>query len=229
MEQDAFCGIPEHQHTDACYEERLVCEIPEGEEHQHDASCYEKILICGKEVHTHSTECYQQDSSAVISTGSGAAASTALGAYAEPDAYETGVSEFAAGAAVMDSAAGGESITEEPAEEEASSAQAATEEFDEMDPVSDGPDTEGTDGAGQTDAGTAASEPVSASYDNGSNGLEDTEQESSAGEGDTDLSADSSQDAAGTDLENQENQENLKHQENLKNHKNQLFQKIRKQ
>ena len=104
MEQDAFCGIPEHQHIDACYEERLVCEIPEGEEHQHDASCYEKFLICEKEVHVHSTECYQQDSSAVVSTGSGAAASTALGAFAEPDAYETGGSEFAAGAAVMDSA-----------------------------------------------------------------------------------------------------------------------------
>ena len=78
----------------------------------------------------------------------------------------------------MHSAAGGESIMEEPADEEAASAQAGTEEFDKMDPVSDGLDTERTDGAGQNDAGTAASEPVSGSYDNGSNGLEDTEQES---------------------------------------------------
>ena len=74
LEQNAFCGIPDHQHTDACYEKRLVCEIPEGEEHHHDAACYEKFLICGQEVHVHSTACYQQDSSAVVSSGSTAAA-----------------------------------------------------------------------------------------------------------------------------------------------------------
>ena len=46
MEQNASCGIPEHQHTDACYEEQLVCGIPEGGGHHHDASCYDKFLIC---------------------------------------------------------------------------------------------------------------------------------------------------------------------------------------
>ena len=104
MEQNASCGIPEHQHTDACYEEQLVCGIPEGEGHHHDASCYEKFLICGLEAHVHSPECYQQDSSV----------------------YETG-------AFVKESYAAGEegmavSAAEESAEEETASAQAGTEE-----------------------------------------------------------------------------------------------------
>ena len=85
LEQEAYCGILEHQHTDTCYEERLVCEIPEGEDHHHDASCYEKVLICGQEVHIHSPECYQEDSIAVVSAGSETAAFTDFGTSAEPD------------------------------------------------------------------------------------------------------------------------------------------------
>ena len=85
MEQEARCGITAHEHTDACYEERLVCQIPEDENHHHDASCYEKFLICGQQVHVHSTECYQQYTSAVVSLGSTTAASTDLGARVESE------------------------------------------------------------------------------------------------------------------------------------------------
>ena len=104
LEQNASCGIPEHQHTDACYEERLVCGLPEGQEHHHDASCYDKTLICGQEVHVHSPECDQEDSSAVVSSGSAAAASTAFGAAAEQDVlYGTDGSENDTDALVTDS------------------------------------------------------------------------------------------------------------------------------
>ncbi len=159
LEQDAFCGIPEHQHTDTCYEERLVCEIPEGEGHQHDASCYEKFLICGQEVHIHSTECFQQDSSAVVSSGSTTAASTAFGAFAEPepDVYETGGSEYDADTSVTpatDSSAGGESVMEEPLEEEADSPQVAAGESGAENLFSQDLDAEGTDAEKAGEAAT---------------------------------------------------------------------------
>ena len=32
MEQAAYCGLQEHQHSDACYELRLVCEYGDAEE-----------------------------------------------------------------------------------------------------------------------------------------------------------------------------------------------------
>ncbi len=229
MEQDAFCGIPEHQHTDACYEERLVCEIPESEGHHHDVSCYEKFLVCGKEVHTHSTECYKQDSSAVVSSGNGAAASTALGAFAEPDVYETGGSGYDTETVVTDSAAASQSLPEEPVQEDTVSEQAAAEGTDEANLISDDLGTEGTDEG--EDISEKATENVSENVsenisdavpdgsENGGYGLEDSgqesaegageeespvvagEQESAAGADGSDQAADYSQDLAGTDLE----------------------------
>ncbi len=210
LEQDAFCGIPEHQHTDACYEERLVCEIPEGEDHHHDTSCYEKFLICGQEVHVHSTECYKQDSSAVVSSGSGAAASTSLDAFAEPDAYETDGSEYGTETVVTDSAAASQSFMEEPVDEDAVSDQAATEATGEADLVSGDLTAEGTDGGEDIPEKVTenvpenVSEAASDGSDNVEYGLEVTEQENpenSAGVGDSDLAADSSQDLTDTDLE----------------------------
>ena len=103
MEQEASCGITAHEHTDTCYEERLVCEIPEDDNHHHDASCYEKFLICGQEVHVHSTECYQQYTSAVVSSGSTMAASTDLGALAESELYNRDGSGDDAGLVLTDS------------------------------------------------------------------------------------------------------------------------------
>ena len=121
MEQNASCGIPEHQHTDSCYEERLVCGLSESAGHHHEASCYEKFLICGLEAHVHSPECYQQDSSV----------------------YDTGVSvteSYAAGEEGM-----GVSAAEESAEEESVSAQAGTEESGAEEAVPKGHDEEGAD------------------------------------------------------------------------------------
>ena len=78
MEAEADCGIEAHQHDSSCYEERLICDIPESDGHQHTASCYEKILICGKEVHTHSIDCYSpaQNTSSSWSTEYVAVAAT---------------------------------------------------------------------------------------------------------------------------------------------------------
>ena len=60
MEQTAYCGMEEHQHTDECYEKRLTCgfgELQEGDVellnsgHIHSDACYEeqKVLVCGQE------------------------------------------------------------------------------------------------------------------------------------------------------------------------------------
>ena len=50
MEQrEAVCGKVEHAHSAACYEQKLVCGLPEGESiHVHGPSCYSKDgkLIC---------------------------------------------------------------------------------------------------------------------------------------------------------------------------------------
>ena len=61
MEAEAQCGIEAHQHDDSCFEEVLVCDLPESDGHQHVDSCYEKVLTCGKEPHTHSAACYHPD------------------------------------------------------------------------------------------------------------------------------------------------------------------------
>ncbi len=198
LEQNASCGIPEHQHTDACYEERLVCETPEGQGHHHDASCYDKILICGQEVHVHSPECYQEDSSAVVSSGSAAAASTAFGAAAEPDVlYGTDGSENDTDALVTDRYAAGEDAGEEGVEETAQTAETDAEKSAAEESASDqavgesGTDNtaaEGSDSgesdaeeadekrdtvAGEYDAGEAA--PEESAQDGSDSGIADTE------------------------------------------------------
>ncbi|MEE1041868.1 MAG: hypothetical protein U0L10_14355, partial [Lachnospiraceae bacterium] len=61
MEAEAQCGIEAHQHDDSCFEEVLVCDLPESDGHQHVDSCYEKVLVCRKESHTHSPACYRSD------------------------------------------------------------------------------------------------------------------------------------------------------------------------
>lgn len=61
IEKVAECGIEEHQHSDSCYADTLICVQEEGEDHHHTADCFEKVLACGKEAHTHSEQCYQAD------------------------------------------------------------------------------------------------------------------------------------------------------------------------
>ena len=69
MESQAACGIPAHQHDDSCYEEVLVCGLPESDGHTHDESCYTvtEELICGLDEHVHSPEngCYDEDGNLV--------------------------------------------------------------------------------------------------------------------------------------------------------------------
>lgn len=95
MEKHASCGIPEHQHSDECYELRLVCGLEENEDtsddivtdvisedsfsdmdivedlepvqgHVHTDACYEYVLVCGKEPHTHSAACYKKRASSDV-------------------------------------------------------------------------------------------------------------------------------------------------------------------
>ena len=60
MEKITSCGFEEHQHSDECYEERLVCGKEEAEEHHHTDKCYkvEKRQVCDKEEHMHAQDCY---------------------------------------------------------------------------------------------------------------------------------------------------------------------------
>lgn len=59
---DSCCGMEEHKHTDACWEERLICNQEESQGHVHSAACYEeeKRLNCAME-HEHSEECYRSE------------------------------------------------------------------------------------------------------------------------------------------------------------------------
>lgn len=77
MEQAAYCGMEEHEHTEACYEKQLICGYDEAAEagsdlttvgHVHEDSCYEEqqILICGLEEpagHVHNESCIQSERS----------------------------------------------------------------------------------------------------------------------------------------------------------------------
>ena len=52
------CGLEEHEHADACYEQVLVCGLEEGEDHEHSADCYETQLVCDLPEHVHLSACY---------------------------------------------------------------------------------------------------------------------------------------------------------------------------
>ena len=84
-EGNLICEVMEHRHNEECYEEvrELTCQIPESEGHHHTEDCYEKVLTCGKEVHVHSTACYEDDpvsdAAVAASTSSAAAATTSAG------------------------------------------------------------------------------------------------------------------------------------------------------
>ncbi len=58
---EPLCGIDEHEHTDECYEYRLVCGLEENEEHTHTEECWEKVLVCGYDEHLHTTLCYTDE------------------------------------------------------------------------------------------------------------------------------------------------------------------------
>ena len=65
MTGNAKCGIEEHQHTEACYGESLICDLAEDEGHTHTEACYTEIqeLTCGQEEseeHQHTEDCYTE-------------------------------------------------------------------------------------------------------------------------------------------------------------------------
>ncbi len=64
-EPEPLCGAEEHEHDDTCYERRLICGEAESEEHIHTEDCYETVLICEKEAHTHTLECYADETADV--------------------------------------------------------------------------------------------------------------------------------------------------------------------
>ena len=77
MNEETYCGLDAHEHSDSCYEQVLICQEEEHEhtdqcydqegnlvcdkdEHTHDDRCYEMELVCGKERHVHSKACYEK-------------------------------------------------------------------------------------------------------------------------------------------------------------------------
>ena len=56
MEEVLLCSEEEHVHTEACYEEKMICDA--NGENAGDASCYERVLACGNEEHEHTDDCY---------------------------------------------------------------------------------------------------------------------------------------------------------------------------
>lgn len=72
MSKDTYCGMDEHEHSDTCFEQVLVCtenadDVPQP--HEHTADCYElqQVLTCEQEfnedgtAHIHSDACYQEE------------------------------------------------------------------------------------------------------------------------------------------------------------------------
>ena len=67
MESEAECGIEVHQHDESCYEERLICDLPESEGHVHTDDCYSttRKLICDRFEHLHTSDCYDEEGNLV--------------------------------------------------------------------------------------------------------------------------------------------------------------------
>lgn len=63
----AVCGLEAHQHSDDCYEDKLVCGEEESEGHHHDDECYtvSRELVCGIEEHRHDDACFDEDGNLV--------------------------------------------------------------------------------------------------------------------------------------------------------------------
>ena len=69
MSGETYCGKEEHTHSDACYEQVLVCGQEEGAgAHTHTDACYTEVrtdqLICGQEEsagHVHTDACYTNE------------------------------------------------------------------------------------------------------------------------------------------------------------------------
>ena len=66
-EADTYCGKEEHTHTDACYEDKLICGQVEGQgAHHHTDDCYREVeaLVCQtpeSDGHQHTEACYTEE------------------------------------------------------------------------------------------------------------------------------------------------------------------------
>ena len=60
---ELICGLEVHEHTDSCYEDVLVCSIPESPGHIHTDECYhvDVVLICEQPEHLHTEDCYDEE------------------------------------------------------------------------------------------------------------------------------------------------------------------------
>ena len=128
---DAICGLEEHTHTDACYEQVLVCGLDESDSHEHTDACYETQLTCELPEHEHSADCFASadegagsnesadgggagvnDGAAVGDDGESGATSAVADADASDaaeDASQSAASAASEGAAADDSASQGSS------------------------------------------------------------------------------------------------------------------------
>lgn len=110
MEQAAYCGLQEHQHSDACYELRLVCgygdaeetaaeeeqpqqglicELEESAGHVHEAGCIQQThtLVC-PEAHEHTEQCYETADAYICGLTEGEGAHTHSAACYAPEQTE---------------------------------------------------------------------------------------------------------------------------------------------
>ena len=58
MAGEAFCGIAEHAHTEACILQTTICDQEESDSHTHTDACYQSLIQCTLEEHVHAAICY---------------------------------------------------------------------------------------------------------------------------------------------------------------------------
>ena len=173
MEAEAQCGIEAHQHDDSCFEEVLVCDLPESDGHQHVDSCYEKVLVCGKESHTHSPACYRSDfygDTAESTAVSGAESAAAVAGNTSVTATPT------------DEIIEGEYSEDEVIEEAGAAAPAADAETEITEDINDYTNTEESSAEASL---SSASSGTSASESSGESTSESSDETASAFPGET--------------------------------------------
>ena len=173
MEAEAQCGIEAHQHDDSCFEEVLVCDLPESDGHQHVDSCYEKVLVCRKESHTHSPACYRSDfygDTAESTAVSGAESAAAVAGNTSVTATPT------------DEIIEGEYSEDEVIEEAGAAAPAADAETEITEDINDYTNTEESSAEASL---SSASSGTSASESSGDSTSESSDETASAFPGET--------------------------------------------
>lgn len=94
LEEEAFCGLEEHSHTDACYqqtvERNLICTAESLALHVHGAGCYdgESKLTCGQAdhvIHAHDHSCLDSNGTLVCTLPERSAHVHGDSCYATPE------------------------------------------------------------------------------------------------------------------------------------------------